>query len=303
MMQRRSASMKDGGDRGVSGAALRSEWQVLGTGVTQLFVREWEPAEDSARAVVCLAHGHGEHGERYAHVAERLALGGYAVIAYDHYGHGRSQGKRGHMLSMEAAISDMTAMLEQCAKRHPDTPVFLYGHSMGGNIALNCALRTKPAIEGLILTSPWLRLAFKPPAVKEWIGRRLSSLWPSMPMSTGLKEEDLFLQDGSEEKLGLSMKSDPLSHTTLTPRAFVEIQDAGEWAIKHGAELHVPLLLLHGTEDRITSFEASRQLAESAGTCCLWRPWQGGLHELHNDLQGDATMDFIMSWMNDKLNI
>jgi alpha-beta hydrolase superfamily lysophospholipase len=203
---------------------------------------------------------------------------------------------------MEAAIADMTVMLEQCAKRHPDAPIFLYGHSMGGNIALNCALRTKPAIEGLILTSPWLRLAFKPPAVKEWIGRGLSSIWPSMPMSTGLKEEDLFLQDGSERKLRLSMKGDSLSHTTLTPKAYVEIHDAGEWAIKHGAELHVPLLLLHGTEDRITSFEASRQLAEAAGDGCLWRPWQGGLHELHNDSQGDETITYIMAWMNDKLN-
>lgn len=300
MVRREDGSKGHNGDIGAPSTVVRSEWHVLGTGVTRLYVRAWEPGECSPAAVVCLAHGHGEHGERYAHVADAMARGGYAVVAYDHYGHGRSQGKRGHMLSMEAAIADMTAMLEQCAKRHPDVPVFLYGHSMGGNIALNCAMRTKPAIRGLILTSPWLRLAFKPPAVKEWLGRRLASIWPSMPMSTGLKEEDLFRQDGTAASRALSMKGDPLSHTTLTPRAFVEIGDAGEWAISRAAELHVPMLLLHGTEDRITSFEASRQLAESAGKGCQWHPLQGGLHELHNDVQGKSTIDLIMAWMNDK---
>lgn len=302
MVQRVDGSEDHNGDRGVSLAVVRSEWHVLGTGVTRLYVRAWEPGNAAPLAVVCLAHGHGEHGERYARVAETMAARGYAVVAYDHYGHGRSQGKRGHLLSMEASIADMTVMLEQCAKRHPDVPVFLYGHSMGGNIALNCALRTKPAIAGLILTSPWLRLAFKPPAVKEWIGRRLASIWPSLPMSTGLKEEDLFRQDGTEASRALSMKGDPLSHTTLTPRAFVEIGDSGEWAIRHAAELHVPMLLLHGTADRITSFDASRQLAESAGERCLWHPVQDGLHELHNDVRGNATLDFIMAWMNDKTN-
>src|SRR5690606_693305 len=154
------------------------------------------------------------------------------------------------------------------------------------NIALNCAIRTKPAIRGLILTSPWLRLAFKPPAVKEWIGRRLASIWPTLPMSTGLKEEDLFHNDGTEASKLLSMKSDPLCHTTLTPRAFIEIQDAGEWAIKHGSDLHVPLLLLYGTSDRITSFVASEELANRMKGGCDWQPWRDGLHELHNDRQG-----------------
>ncbi|MHA6482992.1 lysophospholipase [Paenibacillus sp. strain BS8-2] len=302
MVQRGDGSSKNVGDLGASSEIRYSEWQVSGTGVISLFVRSWEPISSASKAVICLSHGHGEHGGRYGHVAEAMAKNGYAVVAYDHYGHGRSQGKRGHMLSMEAAIADMTVMLEQCAELYPDVPVFLYGHSMGGNIALNCVLRTKPAIQGLILTSPWLRLAFNPPAFKEWLGRRLAFIWPTMPMSTGLKEEDLFRLDGTEAVRSRSMKGDPLSHTALTPRAFVEIQDAGEWAIRHGAELHVPLLLLHGTVDRVTSFEASRELAESVGEKCNWQPCEGGLHELHNDLRSDETINDILAWMNDNLN-
>ncbi|MDQ6421187.1 alpha/beta hydrolase [Paenibacillus sp. LHD-117] len=279
-----------------------SEWKVLGSGVTQLFVREWLPIGDPPKAVVCLSHGHGEHSERYAHVAERMTMDGYAFLAFDHYGHGRSEGKRGHMLSMDAAITDLTLMLEQCAKRHPDLPIFLYGHSMGGNIALNCAIRTKPLIQGLILTSPWLRLAFKPPAAKEWFGRRLASLLPALPMSTGLKEEDLFRHGGIEASEKLSMRGDPLSHTTITPRAYIEIQDAGEWAIKHAAQLHVPLLLIHGTSDRITSFAASEELAGRLQSRCAWHPWKDGLHELHNDIRGKETIHTITAWMNDCLN-
>ncbi|QNK56252.1 alpha/beta hydrolase [Paenibacillus sp. PAMC21692] len=308
MSQRGSYNDRDDVQQGItddeieaSDKVRRTEWRVLGTGVNDLFVREWLPAAGKPKAVICLAHGHGEHGERYAHVAKELAADGYAIIAYDHYGHGRSQGKRGHMLSMEAAIADLTLMLEQCAKRHVEIPIFLYGHSMGGNIALNCAIRTKPDLAGLVLTSPWLRLAFKPPAVKEWLGRRLATFWPALPMSTGLKEEDLFRQNGTEASRSRSMKGDPLSHTTITPRAFTEIQDAGEWAIKHGNELHVPLLLLHGTADRVTSYAASKELADGMREGCDWNSWQDGLHELHNDLQGGEAIACIKAWMNDKL--
>lgn len=276
----------------------RTEWHVLGTGVNKLFVREWMPSGGSAKAVICLAHGHGEHGERYRHVAEQLAAFGYTLVAFDHYGHGRSEGKRGHMLSMDAATDDLALVLEQCCKRHPGLPLFLYGHSMGGNIALNCAIRLKPPIRGLIVTSPWLRLAFKPPAAKEWLGRRLAALMPALSMSTGLKEEQLFRQ-GSVP--AMSMRGDSLSHTAISAKAYTELQAGGEWALRHAAELHVPLLLLHGTNDTVTSFQASEQLAERLEGRCEWRPWDGGLHELHNDLEGRETIDVIADWLERQL--
>lgn len=274
---------------------LREEWRCLGSGAKQLFMREWRSNEAKPKAVIALVHGQGEHGDRYAHVAKQWAAAGFVFVAMDIYGHGQSEGKRGHMLSMSAILDDVMLMLEQCGKRYSGLPAFLYGHSMGGNIALNCALRLKPDIQGLMITSPWLQLAFKTPAVKEWIGRRVASILPSLPMSTGLKQDDMFRKN-SDDAWGPA-KIDDLCHSVITPRAYVEIQAAGEWVSKHIGDLHVPLLLMHGSEDRVTSFQASRNLAEKLGNRCDWMPWDGGLHELHNDVDGKLTVKTMMDWV------
>lgn len=276
----------------------RKEWLTLGAKAKSIYVREWLPASGQPKAIVCIIHGQGEHGERYRGVAEQMTEAGYIVVAYDQLGHGRSEGKRGHISAMSAAIDDAMRLMEEAKDRHPGLPMMLYGHSMGGNIALNCALQRKPEIIGLILTSPWLKLAFKPSAVKEWLGRYVAFLLPTLPMSTGLKSEDLFRPS---ELCIPPIQDDPLNHTTITPKAYLEVQSSGEWALRHGHELHVPLLLMHGTADRVTSFKASKELADSLQERCEWHAKEGGLHELHNDKDGKESIRFIVEWMERQL--
>ncbi|WP_029192350.1 alpha/beta hydrolase [Paenibacillus harenae] len=271
----------------------REEWKIIGAKATELFVREWQPDVQRARAVVCIVHGIGEHGDRYGHVASSMTEAGFAVIALDLHGHGRSSGKRGHIHSLGAAASDAALIIEAAEDRHPGVPVFLYGHSMGGNVALSCALRYKPQIRGLILTSPWLRLAFKPNPAVEWIGRKLARVMPALQQSTGLNPADLY-RPGYPAAAPIA---DPLCHTKITLRTYTEIAAGGEWALSHSDLLHVPLLLMHGTSDRITSFEASRQLAESLGGQCRFAVSEGGYHELHNDSDGEKTIAGIINWI------
>lgn len=277
---------------------VREEWQVLGTEARKLHVREWIPSNTQSKGLVVIVHGQGEHSGRYEGVAEQMTAAGLTVVSYDLQGHGRSEGKRGHLNAMSAAVDDVLRVIEEACDRHPNTPVFLYGHSMGGNIAFNTALSKKPEIYGLILSSPWLRLAFKPPKIKEWAGRALAKIAPAMPVSSGLKPEDLF----RPSELDIPpIQNDPLCHTTITPRAFLEVEKAGEWALRNASELHVPLLLLHGDADRVTSYEASKQLAESLGNKCDWFSKPGGLHELHNDKDGKVTVGYIVDWILSKL--
>lgn len=276
----------------------REEWQIIGTEGTELFVREWRPDGRASRAVVCLVHGMGEHGDRYVHVAEHFTEAGFTLIALDQHGHGRSSGKRGHMLSLSAAARDAALIIEEAGKRHHGLPVFLYGHSMGGNVALNCALRLKPDIHGLILTSPWLRLAFKPHPLQEWLGKRLASIWPELQQSTNLNPNDLFRPGYAKAAL---IVEDRLCHTKITVQTFKEVQAGGEWALAHAKSLQVPLLLLHGSADRVTSMEASRLLAEQLGGQCEWRRWEGGFHELHNDVEAEQTIHEIIVWLQRQL--
>lgn len=276
----------------------RDEWQITGAEGTTLFLREWKPAARNVKAVVCLVHGMGEHGDRYGHVAALFAEAGFALIALDQHGHGRSSGKRGHMLSLAAAVSDAALMIEAADKRHPGVPIFLYGHSMGGNVALNCVLRLQLKVQGLILTSPWLRLAFKPHPAVEWIGRRLAFVMPALQQSTGLNPADLF-RPGYDQ--AAPIVEDPLCHTKITLHTYKEIDDGGEWALANASALRIPLLLMHGTSDRVTSLEASSLLAARIGKTCHFRRWEGGLHELHNDMEGDMVIKEIINWLEGQL--
>ena len=98
------------------------------------------------KAVIALVHGFGEHSDRYHHVAEAFNNSGYSVIAFDHRGHGQSKGQRGHTPQYESLMQDMDVFLEKTRDIFPDTPVILYGHSMGGNIVTNYVIRRSPEV-------------------------------------------------------------------------------------------------------------------------------------------------------------
>ncbi len=278
---------------------LRKEWTVKGKNGTDIYMREWTSGKtgEALEAVVCIVHGMGEHGERYRHVAAEFAESGIATLALDQQGHGRSAGKRGH-LPLDNALSDALLLLEEAGKRYPGLPLFLYGHSMGGNVALNCALRRLPAISGLIVTSPWLRLAFAPPRAVEWVGRKLTRIVPALHQRTGLKPEQLYRVGYEQAAL---MEGDELCHTYVTLQTYVDFTASGLWAIEHGSSLRVPLLLMHGTEDRISSPEASGELAKRLGERCSWVAWPGGYHELHNDIEGNKVIMDIKKWIKQQL--
>ena len=114
-----------------------------------LYARGWAP-KDKPKAVVALIHGLGEHTGRYAHVGAALTEKGYALLGFDLRGHGKSGGPRGHLPSSEAFMTDIDRFLEETAERYPGLPQFLYGHSLGGLLVLNYALRRKPRLAGVI---------------------------------------------------------------------------------------------------------------------------------------------------------
>ncbi|WP_020619664.1 alpha/beta hydrolase [Paenibacillus daejeonensis] len=265
----------------------------------ELFAQEWRSDDKPAKAVVCLVHGMGEHSTRYQAVAETLTGEGYVLFTYDQRGHGRSPGKRGHTPSVERLTEDAERAIGMARKRHPDTPVFLYGHSMGGNVSLSCALRRQPDIQGLILTSPWLRLAFDPPRAKQWIGRQVARVWPSFSLATGLDPGQLYRPDQEVAPVVMDM----LAHNRISAAMYFGLQAEGEWALAHASErLHAPMLLLHGTADRVTSYVASQQLAGCLDGRCAFYSWQDGLHELHNDRERREVMQCVVRWMEDRLS-
>lgn len=270
-------------------------WQT--SGGKRVFACEWMPDDGDVRAVVLIIHGMGEHTGRYRHVAEMLTGEGYAVLAFDQLGHGRTEGKRGHARSYEDLLSGIDRLREEAARKLPGKPVFLYGHSMGGNLALNYVLRRKTDLAGAIVSSPWLKLAFAPPSWKTALARIIHRVWPSYT------ERKAFLptQLTTDPEMGAKIASDPLGHGFISARYFLEVHRAGKYALEHAADITAPLLLMHGDDDTVTSTAASRQFAERAGSNCTYREWPGFRHELHNESGREEVFRTVREWIKNRL--
>jgi alpha-beta hydrolase superfamily lysophospholipase len=267
---------------------------------TRMFACEWTPDEPEAtRAVIGLVHGMGEHMGRYAHVAERLVAEGYAIIGFDQRGHGRTEGKRGHTTSYEALLEGVDKLVAEAEQTFPGFKLFLYGHSMGGNVTLNYLLRKQPKLSGAIVTGPWLKLAFKPPSLQAAIGRIIEWIYPKYTNNRPMLADNLT----SDPVMIQRYISDKIGHGQITAKFFFGMQRAGLWALKHADQLNVPLLLMHGGNDRVTSIEASRKFAELAGTLCTWMEWPGFKHELHNEVEREAVFKVACRWLNEEIEV
>jgi alpha-beta hydrolase superfamily lysophospholipase len=216
-----------------------------------------------------LVHGHGEHVARYDHVAAVLTEKGYAVLGSDLRGHGKCGGPRGHTPSYEALMDDIDCFSQQVDQRYANLPRFLYGHSLGGNLVLNYALRRKPDLRGVIATGPWLKLAFDPPASQVKLGRLMNSIAPGFTQHSKLDTSGL----SHDQAVVSAYNHDPLVHDKISARLFVEIYETGLWALEHAAEFPLPLLLMHGAADPITSAKASQEFAEKAGEKVTLKVW------------------------------
>ena len=272
------------------------KWRINGKDDVELFMHAC-PSDDPPKAVICMVHGHGEHIERYEHLAEALCKAGYTFVGFDLRGHGQSAGERGHTPSYETLLDDIEVFLAEVEKDYPDIPHILYGHSMGGNLVLNYALRRKPKLEGVISTSPWLRLAFEPPAIQVFLGKVMDKIYPGFIQSSGLKTEYL----SHDPEVVRAYEKDPYVHDKISARLFMGMYESGLWALEHAAEFSYPLLLMHGSADKITSAEASREFAKSAGENVTLRIWDGLYHETHNEPEKAEVFKAIFDWLDEKL--
>jgi alpha-beta hydrolase superfamily lysophospholipase len=269
------------------------EWIWKSADGLEMYSRGWAP-KGKPNATITLVHGIGEHIRRYANVGVALAEKGYALLGFDLRGHGKSGGPRGHTPTYDSLLDDITAFLGQVDGRYPKLPRFLYGHSLGGNLVLNYALRRKPDLRGVIATSPWLKLAFEPPAAKVMLGRLMNGIAPGFTQASGLDTKAL----SRDTAVVTAYENDPLVHDRISARMFVSSYESGLWALEHAAEFPLPLLLMQGSADRLDSVEASKEFAEKAGKNVTLRLWDGWYHEIHNEPEHAEVFKVMTDWLN-----
>lgn len=274
----------------------KTEFQVLSDDGLRLWFQEWTP-EGKPLGAIALVHGLGEHAGRYQHLADTLNQEGYAFLTFDLRGHGRSEGQRGHTPSYDALMKDIALLLKQVRERFPEQNLFLYGHSLGGNLVLNYALRFSAPLTGVIATSPWLKLAFEPAAFKLKMAGLMNRIWPSFTQKNELDAEALT----HDQAIARAYETDPLVHTLISARLFQSVHAAGLWALEHADRFPLPLLLMHGSADRVTSCEASQEFAARLPEQCTFKVWDGLYHELHNEPKWPAVVETITGWLRKQM--
>lgn len=256
----------------------------------------WLPEAEPA-AMICLVHGHGEHIGRYAHVGSFFAGQGIAVFGMDLRGHGKSEGRRGHAPAYDYLLEDVEDLMKKARVEYIETPMFLYGHSMGGNIVANFLTARKTLeLHGAILSSPWLRLAFQPSPVMVAIGKVLRRVWPSFTAASGLDTSQISSIPAEVEKY----RTDPLIHDKITAQLSLSVMEAGEGAIEKADQLNIPVLAFHGADDKITSPAATMAFAERCPNS-TFKLWEGLRHETHNDTDAATVLRFVSDWLMSKL--
>lgn len=257
-----------------------------------LYARRWAPPAPPSGAVG-IVHGLGEHSGRYGCLASQLVDAGMTVVAYDQRGHGQSDGARGHVHSYQWLLDDIESMMGYLQSIANGRPIFLFGHSLGGNLVLNYLLRRANLPHGAVVCSPLLRVTVPPPAWQRLAGGLLNLVWPSFTFRMRIDANWLSRDAASVA----AYQTDPLVHGCASARLAVQMFAAGEWALAHAAMLRVPTLLMHGTADPLTSCPASELFAQAAAHQCSWKRWPELRHELHWEIERQAVIDHIVCWL------
>lgn len=277
-------------------ASVSRQWMHPAADGTRLFVRSSDPATGAPRGTVLLTHGMGEHSGRYMHVVERLNAAGLRVLTWDLRGHGRSQGRRGDIRRYDVLTDDLLEIWS-LASPGPE-PIFLYGHSLGGQITLNFAVRHRPDAAGLIITSPWLRLAFVPSRWKLSLAWIAAHLWPSFTQGTDVIPARL----SRDLDFLMAMPDLDLIHHRMSARMFRALTAGARRASRDALHLPYPILLIHGSRDPVTSVAETQQLYASLRArdkSLVIVP--EALHETHNDLCRDSVLSQIVAWLEARL--
>jgi acylglycerol lipase len=264
----------------------------------QLYAQGWLP-DSAPKAVILLIHGMGEHSSRYQHVAEILTNDGFAVLANDRVGHGKSKGKRGHVNKYDQLFDDIIKLQSEATRKFPGAPVFLYGHSMGGGIVLNYVIRNpNNGLKGVIASSPALQLAFEPPAFKIFLGKMMRNIYPGFSQTNEINPEHI----SKDKAVVEAYKKDPLVHNLITAETGMGLLEWGKEVIANADKITTTLMLIHGDADKLTSYKGTEAFAARAINCeYSINIVEGGYHELHNDPEKEELFDYLLEWLNAKI--
>ena len=266
-------------------------------GSSRLFWRSWLPAGEM-RAYIVLVHGLGEHSGRYEHVARHFTERGFGIYTLDHYGHGKSDGHPGFVQRFSVYADGIRALMAMAREQQPELPAYLLGHSMGGLIAASMLPRHQDEFVACILSGPALKTDAAPPAIVLLLNRILSAILPTLPMI----QLDATAVSRDPAVVGAYVRDPLVFHGKLTSRLIAEMTSAMDNTLASAPAVTLPILLLHGEADTLTSPSGSVEYHANAGSGDKTLKLYPGLyHEIFNEPEKDEVLADASSWIEEHL--
>lgn len=298
----------------MSTAAYTEAW-LSGPQKTRFYTRTYKPEEAQLNAAVVFVHGFIEHIGRYEHVFPAWSVRGIAVFAYDQRGFGRtaldeknrSKNSAYGKTSWREQLEDIEWAINHVKQEFGGAPIFLYGHSMGGALALAFPTRANPppsknvvsSLTGVVATSPLILQAQPASKAARWFGGKASRLAPTLTIPAPINSKDL----SHDQAVNEAYTKDPYVKFVGSLKGISDMLDGGE-NLLHKDYIHwpkaLPLLLVHGTEDKVTSFKASEQFHGALPADNKhFSPYINGFHELHNEPDGvkERLIEECIAWV------
>lgn len=257
----------------------------IGKGGVEIFYQNW--IAERPKGIVVLVHGVGEHSGRYSHLINEMSGSGVSFYALDHRGHGKSGGKMGHVDSFMEYVYDLKLFMNFVKEDANNLPIIMLGHSMGGVIALKFALTYPEDIDALIASSAGIVPAVEIPKWKESLGLFFSKHVPGFTMPSGLPSS--FISRDTE--IVRAYDNDPLVHGMVSARWYTEFIDTGQECLTRAGEIRMPILVFHGTGDKIVNYKGSEQLFQQvASKDKMLQLFEGYYHETMNEPPAERAM-------------
>lgn len=283
------------------------EGHLTGVGDVRLYWQGWIP-KGQVIGVILLCHGAGEHSGRYQNVVNTLTPDGWAVYGMDLRGHGQSgnvHGKRVHVERFSDWVDDFHLFRREVTVRHLGLPVFVLGHSLGGQIALDYAFKHRQGLRGLVLSAPYLAAESVVPGPLQPFARFVLPVAALFVPRQRVRLVDL---DNISKDLAVvsDYRNDPLVYdgdATLEMANIVVRQF--DVLVDRSRSLDIPVLIQHGTEDHIAGMSGSERLHEAYGTYVSpdkkpdkkFVRYDGLWHEIYNDPGREGPLNNLREWL------
>ena len=258
------------------------------------FIREWKRDDNTANLII--VHGVAEHSGRYIHVAEYFHERGFNVYTGDLLGHGLSDGHRVYINSADDYIEDVNFFIRRVENNRP---TFILGHSMGGFITLYYGVKWhNPKINGLIVSSPYLKERIDIPKSKLVLGRAVAKLYPKLNLKSGIKSYMVC----RDKEVCRKYEEDKLNTSTVTVGWFVAMEKARKYTIENVRSFHYPCLMLQAGGDIIVDPGANKSYFEDIPVKDKeYELYEGFYHEILNDPEKEKALGRIYGWIEARI--